>query len=162
MKILLAIDASTCSEAAVQAVIAQLRPQNAAVRVVHAVTWEHIPISLQFARGTEAPHAYGELRERTLREAVDMVAGAARQPRIAGFSTSTVVQEGDPQQVVLRCAASWQPDLIVVGTHSRTGLDRLVQGSVSEKILRHATCSVEIVRVGDAPDRAQGPRAAAS
>jgi nucleotide-binding universal stress UspA family protein len=37
----------------------------------------------------------------------------------------------------------------VVGSHGKTGLDRLLLGSVSEHIARHATCSVEIVRMAD-------------
>jgi hypothetical protein len=89
MKILLAIDESTCSGAALQAVIEQCRTHGAAVRVVHAVDWDHmVPISLQFARGTEVPRAYQALRERTARDADTLVAGVARQLQEAGFATS--------------------------------------------------------------------------
>jgi nucleotide-binding universal stress UspA family protein len=147
MKILLAIDGSECSAVATQAVIAQLRPQDTDVRVIHAVNWEHIvPISLQFERGSEVAHAYQELRDLTARDAGDLVARAARQLLDAGFSTSTVVQEGPPRRVILECAAAWRADLIVVGSRGKNGLDRLLLGSTSEHIARHATCSVEIVR----------------
>jgi nucleotide-binding universal stress UspA family protein len=44
-------------------------------------------------------------------------------------------------------AAAWRADLIVVGSHGKTGLDRLLLGSVSEHIARHAPCSVEMVRM---------------
>jgi len=147
MRILLAIDGSECSALATRAVIAQLRPQDTDVRVIHAVNWEHIlPISLQFERGSEAAHAYQDLRDRTARDAGALVAGAARQLQDAGFSTSTEVQEGEPRRVILDDAAAWRPDLIVVGSRGKNGLDRLLLGSTSEHIARHATCSVEIVR----------------
>jgi nucleotide-binding universal stress UspA family protein len=147
MKVLLAIDESACSVAATHAIIAQWRPQDAVVRVVHAINWDLIvPISLQFARGAEVSRAYQELRERTNREAEELVTRAARQLQDAGFCTSAVVQEGEPHRVILDCAAVWQPDLIVLGSHGKTGLDRLMQGSVSENVMRHATCSVEVVR----------------
>ena len=74
------------------------------------------------------------------------MAGAARELERAGFATSTTVQEGEPRQVILHCAATWRANLIVVGSHGKTGLDRLLLGSVSEHVARHALCSVEIVR----------------
>jgi nucleotide-binding universal stress UspA family protein len=150
MRILLAIDESDCSAAAVRAVIAQLRPRQTDVRVVHAVNWEHIlPISLQFERGSDVAHAYQKLRDLSARDADALVARAARQLQDAGFATSTVVQEGEPRRVILDCADAWHADLIVVGSHGKAGLDRLLLGSVSEHIARHASCSVEIVRTDE-------------
>jgi nucleotide-binding universal stress UspA family protein len=157
MKVLLAIDGSECSEAALQAVIAQLRPDASAVRVIHAVNWEHIvPISLQFERGSDVARAYQSLRDLTARDADALVARAARQLQNAGFSTSTLAQEGEPRRVILDCAAVWHADLIVVGSHGRAGLDRLLLGSVSEHIARYAACSVEIVRTAKATPRSGG------
>jgi|SRR6266850_1181526 len=154
MKVLLAIDGSECSALATRAVIAQLRPQDTDVRVIHAVNWEHIvPISLQFERGSEVAHAYQELRDVTARDAGALVARAARHLHDAGFSTSTVVQEGEPRRVILDYAAAWRPDLIVVGSRGKNGLDRLLLGSTSEHIARNATCSVEIVRSPTANSR---------
>jgi len=150
MKILLAIDGSECSEVATQAVIAQLRPNGSDVRVIHVVNWEHIvPISLQFERGSEAEHAYQALRDVTVRDAAALVARAARQLQDAGFGISTVVREGEPCRTILDCAADWRPDLMVLGSRGKSRLDRLLLGSVSEHIARHATCSVEIVRTAN-------------
>ena len=146
MRILLAIDGSECSAVATRAVAAQFR-HDADVHVIHAVNWDVlVPISLQFDRGSEVAHAYQALKDRTAREAEALVAGAARELERAGFSASTIVQEGEPRQVILRYAATWHAHLIVVGSHGKTGLDRLLLGSVSEHVARHAICSVEIVR----------------
>jgi len=55
-------------------------------------------------------------------------------------------REGDPATEILQTARESQCDLIVLGTHGRTGLDRLFMGSVAESVLRRATCPVLTVR----------------
>ena len=50
--------------------------------------------------------------------------------------------EGNPVTEILSCAASLNADLLVLGTHGRSGFERLVLGSVTEKVLRKATCAV--------------------
>jgi nucleotide-binding universal stress UspA family protein len=58
-----------------------------------------------------------------------------------------VLLVGEPADEILRFAKESQVDLIVVGTHGRTGLERLLMGSIAEKVLRGATCSVLIVKM---------------
>jgi hypothetical protein len=53
---------------------------------------------------------------------------------------------GLPKEEILNTAKEWQADLIVMGTHGRTGLLHLVMGSVAEHIVRHATVPVLVVR----------------
>jgi|SRR5450432_1530850 nucleotide-binding universal stress UspA family protein len=53
---------------------------------------------------------------------------------------------GEPRAVILDTAKAWRADLIVLGSHWRRGLDRLLLGSVSESVAIHADCSVEVVR----------------
>jgi nucleotide-binding universal stress UspA family protein len=59
---------------------------------------------------------------------------------------------GDPATEILRLAGETKCDLIVMGTHGRTGLTRLVLGSVAEEVLRQAPCPVLAVKT---PDRAE-------
>jgi nucleotide-binding universal stress UspA family protein len=54
--------------------------------------------------------------------------------------------EGASEDVILMVAATLQADLILVGTHERKGLNRLLVGSVSEAVMRHAHCPVMVVR----------------
>jgi nucleotide-binding universal stress UspA family protein len=54
--------------------------------------------------------------------------------------------EGDPAEMIAEAAADANADLIVMGTHGRTGLTRLVMGSVAEEVLRHAPCPVLTIR----------------
>lgn len=59
---------------------------------------------------------------------------------------STVVVDGDPREGILNVAAASNADLIVMGSHGKTGLTRLLLGSVSQAISQHAPCSVAIVK----------------
>ena len=64
----------------------------------------------------------------------------------AGLSASAKVVEGDAATELIRLADEDQAELIVVGTHGRTGLGRLVLGSVARNVMLHASCSVLVVR----------------
>jgi nucleotide-binding universal stress UspA family protein len=56
------------------------------------------------------------------------------------------VEHGDPADVIRKVAAEARCDLIVMGTHGRTGLRRMLMGSVAEQVLRRGTCPVLIVK----------------
>jgi nucleotide-binding universal stress UspA family protein len=65
-------------------------------------------------------------------------------PKIA---VSHVLLEGDPASEIARYAADAGIDVIVIGTRGRTGVDRLVLGSVAERVMREAPCSVLVVKL---------------
>jgi len=67
------------------------------------------------------------------------------QAGIAGQKPRIEVIEGDPVPVILTRAAEMKADLIVMGTHKRAGLPRLLMGSVAEGVLRQAPCPVVLV-----------------
>ena len=75
-----------------------------------------------------------------------MLDAAVRELRNAGFRTSLRLALGDPKEQILKCADSWPADLIVLGSHGWTGYKRLLMGSVSDAVTRHARCSVAIIR----------------
>ena len=56
---------------------------------------------------------------------------------------------GEPSKEIIAAAREWSADLIVVGTHGRTGLTRVVLGSIAESVVRHAPCPVVVVRADD-------------
>jgi nucleotide-binding universal stress UspA family protein len=60
---------------------------------------------------------------------------------------SHVLLQGDPAAEIVRYGRDVGADLIVMGTHGRTGLERLLMGSVAEKVLRDAACSVLVVKL---------------
>jgi nucleotide-binding universal stress UspA family protein len=147
MKILLAVDESPCSEAAVRSLATYVRPAFTEVHVVHAVEWpDDLPPYLTFAEGSVAVGdvmARHEALDRHARALVERVAGTLRP---LGFKVTTSVVNGHAEGAILQAAREWKPDLIVLGSHGRRGIDRLLLGSVAEGVMRHATCSVEIVR----------------
>lgn len=56
------------------------------------------------------------------------------------------ISVGKPSTEIVKAAVEWPADLIVIGSHGRSGLDRLLSGSVAEEVMRHASCDVLIVR----------------
>jgi nucleotide-binding universal stress UspA family protein len=148
MRLLLAVDGSACSEAAVQAVVDRFRPQDTQVKVLHAVEWlKDMPFSFQFAQGPTAAYDVTESRNQSFDRARQLVERVAAQLEFKGFQTSVSTPDADPRHAILDCAREWPADIIVVGSHGRRGIDRLLMGSVAEAVVRHAPCSVEIVRV---------------
>jgi nucleotide-binding universal stress UspA family protein len=156
MNVLLAVDESTCSQAAVAAVRERFAPAATVVRVVHVVEWpRELTPSLAFAEGPDAAAHVLAAHARIRQEAQALAERAARELQQAQFKATAVVIEGQEVTVrnaILDMAAEWPADTIVLGSHGRTGLDRLLFGSVSDGVLRHAQCAVEIVRAPPAPD----------
>jgi len=71
---------------------------------------------------------------------------SAERLTAAGRHARAFVLEGDPATELLRRAADTAADVIVMGTHGRTGLRRLLAGSVARNVMLHARCSVLVVR----------------
>jgi nucleotide-binding universal stress UspA family protein len=63
------------------------------------------------------------------------------------FKVWLFTEEGNPYEAILRVAKEWEADLIVLGTHGRTGLSHLLIGSVAEKVIRHSTIPIFIVPI---------------
>lgn len=145
MKLLLAIDGSAHSEAPVREVATRPWPRGTQVRVLSVVEPSPPP-----AYGPEVPFAVAaapvELQRILQNEADALVAQVASSLADEGLQATSVVRSGDPKKVIVDEARVWGADLILVGSHGRTGLRRLFMGSVAESVLRHAPCSVEVVR----------------
>ena len=56
------------------------------------------------------------------------------------------LREGKPADQILAAAREWEADVIVIGTHGRSGVSRLVLGSTAESVVRHAPCPVLVIR----------------
>ena len=84
-------------------------------------------------------------RER--RDQVDkMMADVVKEIGDAGIEIRTLVTEGKPFMEIIATAREERIDLIVIGTHGRTGLSHVLLGSVTEKVVRKAPCPVLTVR----------------
>jgi nucleotide-binding universal stress UspA family protein len=144
MRILLAVDDSAFSQAATKAVVDQAKPGDLEVRVLHTFQ------PMVFLPGSFAESVANSLKaaeERRRADAKELLARTAQILEKAGVKVTTSLVEADPRHAILDQAEKWKADLIVVGSHGREGLDRLLIGSVAEHVARHASCSVEIVRL---------------
>jgi universal stress protein A len=72
----------------------------------------------------------------------EMLKFAASVPAPPGVALSTHVESGEPLQEILEFAKTHGTDLLVVGTHGRTGAERWLLGSVAERLVRLASCPV--------------------
>ena len=79
-------------------------------------------------------------------ELADMIKNDYKKSQLAlikkvfkNHKVGTFVEKGKPFEVILNVAEEWGADLIVLGTHGRTGLPHLLMGSVAEKVIRHST-----------------------
>ncbi|MFO1400757.1 MAG: universal stress protein [Steroidobacteraceae bacterium] len=91
----------------------------------------------------------GELRQRIRAEGEAVLRDAAAQARAAGLEADTRLlapESGVPGAAILAQAREWPADAIVMGTHGRGGVGRLLLGSCAEHVLRHATVPVLLVR----------------
>jgi nucleotide-binding universal stress UspA family protein len=143
MKILVAIDGSDFSQAALDSVMARPWPPDTEVKILHVVE----PPSLLMGREMGGYDPEFEAVWKALRgQAKHLVEKAAGKMRAAKFNVSTELVEGDPKSQIIDIAHEWRADMIVLGSHGRTGLNRFLMGSVSQGVVRHAHCSVEIIR----------------
>ena len=80
--------------------------------------------------------------------AAEYLDGIAAQLRQAGLSNVNVEEpEGPPAQAIVTRASELGASLILMTTHGRSGINRMVFGSVADSVLRHASCPVLLVRV---------------
>ncbi len=64
-----------------------------------------------------------------------------------GITPETVIKQGESYKLIVETAKNLGADLIVMGSHGRTGLTRLLMGSITEKVIGHAACPVMVVKV---------------
>jgi nucleotide-binding universal stress UspA family protein len=129
--ILYATDFSSYSNQAYFHAVALAENWGASLTVVHIFT----------AGGAAAPA--GEADERGYwRGQLEQI--RPLNPRIP---VEHVLLDGNPADEIIRYATDSRTNLIVLGTHGRTGLERLLMGSVAEKVLRGAPCSVLVVKM---------------
>lgn len=100
---------------------------------------------------------YEDSVETARRSLEGVAADGARRLGAAGLDADWAVLEGDPAAVLIDEASRREADLIVVGTHSRTGLTRLLLGSVARNVLLHTHASVLVLHEAASPAPAHEP-----
>jgi nucleotide-binding universal stress UspA family protein len=75
-------------------------------------------------------------------------ATAAAELKSRGFNADGIDREGDPKAIIVDYAKKWGADLIVIGSCEKSRIEKFFLGSVSESVIKHAPCSVLIVKPG--------------
>jgi nucleotide-binding universal stress UspA family protein len=157
MKILIGYDGSPCADAALDDLnraglaregkacvlsVAELwlpPPAPSAFEIVAQANQVHVPYDLKrvYARGSAA-----------MKEAQSLAERAANRLRsnFPGWEISAEAASGSPAWELVLKADQWHPDLIVVGSHGRSAVGRLILGSVSQRVLTESRCSVRVAR----------------
>ena len=141
MKILHPTDFSECAAEA-QAVAVDLARKLEAELVFVQVLVEAPLYSEGFISRRQVQTVYDAQRKWT----EEKLEARAEQLRQSGIKTSWRVQAGAPHEEIVRTAEEEHADMIVMGTHGRSGLNRMVLGSVAERVIRLARCPVLTVR----------------
>ncbi|HKJ23344.1 MAG TPA: universal stress protein [Myxococcota bacterium] len=139
-RILVAVDFSDHADRAVEAAAELAARFDAAIDVVHAL---ELPQSV-------VPYAWSasfgiELDERIRQSADEQMSAIEARLVARGVSPTLHVRAGRPAEVIPAAADELASDLIVMGTRGNTGIQHLLLGSVAERTLRHASCSVLVV-----------------
>jgi len=148
MRVLLAVDGSDYSEAAVDEIVRQHFPAKSEIRIISAVEPPSFP---GIFPGDDVSVSLYDAIEKAARErahaAVETAATRLRADEHSRYlNVTTNVIAGSPKRVILEEAEGFDADLIVVGSHGHGMLERFLLGSVSQAVALHARCSVEIVR----------------
>jgi nucleotide-binding universal stress UspA family protein len=146
MKILLAVDGSDCGDAAAEELAKRPWPPQSEVRVITAV---EIPAPVGMEPWAISPD-YFENLEITVRQAAQAILESTllklKTITDKTLKISSEIIQGSPAQVIVDEAEHWGADLIIMGSRGLGVWNRLLLGSVSNAVIHHAKCSVEVVR----------------
>jgi len=147
MRILIGVDGSEYSDAALADVSQRTWPMGSEILVVHAFEMPLAPTAEVWV----LPLDYYEQIDKVVRTQSDVIVEAAVRKLKSGLRDTLKIEGiaimGSAKRVILDEAENWKPDLIVVGSHGYPTWERLLLGSVSQAVVAHAKCSVEVVRM---------------
>lgn len=137
--ILCPTDFSPSSDRAFQLACSLAKEYGAKLTIMHVV---ERPLMVLGGVMTPPPPPSAEIDREAIREQLERV-----RPVESDIRFDHRLEFGDPATAILQVASESKSDMIVMGTHGRSGLSRLLMGSVAEKVLRGATCPMVTVKV---------------
>lgn len=138
-RVLLPTDGSDASAAAVDHAVAVADACGAAIRVLSVVDTRALAAQSELAPSDIVVESLEERSEHAVNEVAERCEGA-------GLSVETAIARGAPSQAICEDAAESNADLVVMGTRGRSGLDRVLLGSVAERTVRQSPVPVMAVR----------------
>jgi nucleotide-binding universal stress UspA family protein len=144
--LLVATDFSEHAETALECAIAVAKIFQAKIHVVHAFD---VPLPFVSPYEVAIPDAY---LEATRREALQRLTACEEKVKAAGVDVASHLTEVPAAPAIARAAEEFDADLIVMGTRGNTGLKHVLLGSVADRTLRMAPCSVLTVKKPELPE----------
>ncbi len=141
-RILHATDFSPASRAGFARAISMAKADRAELLLVHVLT----PQAALAGNGYMSPQIYDDLEAAAEKYGQRHLSALDAKARKGGVRSKMLLLHGLADQQIIRAARSTKADLIVIGTHGRTGLARLFLGSVASRVLAGARCPVLTVR----------------
>jgi nucleotide-binding universal stress UspA family protein len=149
VRILIGNDGSPQAQAVIRAVGARAWPKNTEAEIVSIVeTLVPVMTSLEASTYAQEP-AYSVIQEADERERLRLAKIASESESVlrgAGLVVTSKVIDGDPREILVLEAERFKADAVFVGARGHGQLERLLLGSVSNYVVTHAPCSVEVVR----------------
>jgi nucleotide-binding universal stress UspA family protein len=146
-RILVPVDFSLRSRAALGYAVALARQTGAEIEVLHVVPApSHLTVAVDAYLGLPLPHASSTM----LSDAQDRMDALVTCLDHAGVIVHQKIEEGDPAATIVQLATDDAHDLIVLGTHGRVGLAELILGSVAKRLITCAPCPVVTLRAHEA------------
>ncbi len=141
-RILHPTDFSSASTAAFKRAVAMAKKDRSELVLLHVLA-PPMPLA---GEGYIPPNVYEDLEASAQRYAQKRLATLKDRAKTAGVRASTVIREGVADEQIVRAARAKKADVIVIGTHGRTGLAKLFLGSVASRVVTAAHCPVLTVR----------------
>lgn len=141
--ILLPTDFSECANYALPYATSLARSAGASIICVHVI--EPVVPTVGYT-GIAEPLPIADLSEQLEDSATRELPKIARHEECAGLNVEEVIAHGDAASEIVRVAKERGVDLIVISSHGRTGLGRILFGSTAEAVVRHAPCPVLVVK----------------
>ena len=141
-RILHPTDFSRASSLAYRRAVELAKANGADLVLLHVIS----PIVAPMTDGYISPKVYDDMTAATRAHAQKQLDGLVRKAREAGARASGLLVEGLPHERIAQAARSKKADVVVVGTHGRTGFSRLFLGSVASRVLAVSPCPVLTVR----------------
>jgi nucleotide-binding universal stress UspA family protein len=138
------VDFSKTSDAALDHAIKLSKGSNAKLILLHALSNSAMMMAGPYEATPQMIIEYEKAQHGEAQKQMDKL--VRRKKLRPGTFRSMIARRGDPAQVIANQAKKARANMIIMGSHGRTGLKRLVLGSVAERTLRHARCPVLIVK----------------
>jgi nucleotide-binding universal stress UspA family protein len=142
--LLLPTDFSECANYALSYASDFAREAGASIICVHVI--EPVVPTVGYSGVTE-PLPMADISEQLEDSATRELPKIAQHEACAGLAVEEVIAHGDAASEIVRVAKERQVDLIVISSHGRTGLGRMLFGSTAEQVVRHAPCPVLVVKL---------------